>query len=100
MNKKRGKRNKIIGLIRRFSVCLPRKALLTIYKSLVRPHLNYCDILYDKTSNVNIESKIEKVQYKTCITITSAVQGTSREQLYDELGLKLTSTTKLFFAIK
>ena len=29
---------KLIGIIRRLSVSLPRKALLTIYKSFVRPH--------------------------------------------------------------
>ena len=78
--------NKIIGLIRRPSACLPRKALLTIYKSFVRPHLDYGDILYDKPGNLNFESKIEKVQYKACIAITGAIQGTSRERLYDELG--------------
>ena len=79
--------NKIIGLIRRLSACLPRKALLTIYKSFVRPHLDYGDILYDKPGNLNFESKIEKVQYKACIAITGAIQGTSRERLYDELSL-------------
>ena len=79
--------NKTIGLIRRLSVCLPRKALLTIYKSFVRPHLDYDDILYDKPGNLNFESKTEKVQYKACIAITGAIQGTSRERLYDELGL-------------
>ena len=79
--------NKIIGLIGRLSVCLTRKALLTIYKSFVRPHLDYGDILYDKPGNLNFESKIEKVQYKACIAITGAIQGTSRERLYDELGL-------------
>ena len=41
--------NKIVWLITRLSVCLPRKALLTIYKSVVRPHLGYGDILYDKS---------------------------------------------------
>ena len=34
--------NKIIELIRRLFVYLPRKAVLTIYKSFVRPHLDYC----------------------------------------------------------
>ena len=77
----------LIGLIRILSVCLPRKALLTIYKSFVRPHLDYGDILYDKPGNLNFESKIEKVQYKACIAITGAIQGTSRERLFDELGL-------------
>ena len=78
--------NKIKGIIRRLSVCLPRKVLLTIYKSFVRPHLNYSDILYDKLANLNSESKIEKVQYKACVAITRAIQGPSRKQLYDELG--------------
>ena len=52
--------NKTIGLIRRLSVCLPRKALLTIYECFVRPHLDYGDILYDKPSNLIFESKTEK----------------------------------------
>ena len=32
--------NRIIGLIRRLSISLPRNALLIIYKSFVRPHLD------------------------------------------------------------
>ena len=79
--------NKIIGFIRRLSVYLPRKALLTIYKSFARLHLYYVHILYDKLGNLNFESKIEKIQYKACIAITGALQRTSRERLYDELGL-------------
>ena len=34
--------NKIIGLI------LSKKSLLNIYKSFVRPNLDYADIIYDK----------------------------------------------------
>ena len=40
--------NKLIGVIRRLPVHLPRTALLTIYKSFMRPNLDYGDILYDK----------------------------------------------------
>ena len=79
--------NKIIGLIRRLSATLPRNALVTIYKIFIRPHLNYGDILYDKPSNDNFQNKMEKVQYRTCLAITGGIQGTSRERLYDELGL-------------
>ena len=43
--------NKLIGLIRRLSVNLPRNALLAIYKFFIRPHLDYGDILYDKPNN-------------------------------------------------
>ena len=45
---------------------------------------NYGDIIYDKPHN---ESSI---QYKACIAITGAVQRTSRDNLYHELGLGLT----------
>ena len=63
--------NKMIGLIRRLSVNLPRNALLTIYKSFIRPHLDYGDILYEKPRNDSFQNRMEKVQ----------------ERLYDELGL-------------
>ena len=79
--------NRIIGVIRRLSVTLPRNALLTIYKSLVRPHLDYGDILCDKPNNEIFQNKLEKVQYRAYLAITGTVQGTSRTKLYDELGL-------------
>ena len=41
------KANKAIGVIKKFSNILPRDPLLTIYKSFVRPNLDYDDIIYD-----------------------------------------------------
>ena len=45
-----------------------------------------------------------KVKYKACIAITGTIQGTSREQLYDELGLMPLSKrrwyNKLIFSYK
>ena len=87
VNQKIKKCNNLIGLIRRLSVHLPRNALLTIYKSFVRPNLDYGDILYDKPDNQSFQSKLEKVQYRACLPITNAIQGTSKERIYDELGL-------------
>ena len=66
--------NKLIGLIRRLSVNHPRKALLTIYKAIIRPHLDYGDVLYDKPNNENFQDKIEKVQYRACLAIAGAMQ--------------------------
>ena len=77
----------MIGVIRRLSVNLPRNALLAIYISFIRPHLDYGDILYDKPSNDNFQDKMEKVQYRASLAVTGGIQGTSRERLYDELGL-------------
>ena len=78
---------RMIGIIKRLSVSVPRKALLTIYKSFIRPHLDYGDILYDKPENQNFQNKLEKVQYKACLAITGAIQGNSGQKIYDDLGL-------------
>ena len=80
VNQKIKKCNKLIGLIRRLSVHLPRNALLAIYKSFVRPNLDYGDILYDKPDNQNFKSKLEKVQYRACLAITNAIQGTQKKE--------------------
>ena len=63
----------MIGLRRRLSVNLPRNALFTIYKSFIRPHLDNGDILYDKPSNVNFQSKMGKVQYRACLAIIGGI---------------------------
>ena len=43
------KTRKIIGLIRKLRLIIPRAALLIIYKSFFRPHLDYGDVIYDRT---------------------------------------------------
>ena len=43
--------NKTISLLRKLQNNLPRVSLITIYKSFVRQHLDYGDILYDQTFN-------------------------------------------------
>ena len=43
--------NKTISLLRKLQNNLPRAPLTTIYKSFIRPHLDYGDILYDQTFN-------------------------------------------------
>ena len=37
---------------------------------------------------MSFKNKVENVQYRACIAITGAIQGTSRERLYRELGLE------------
>ena len=39
--------NKTIGLLRKLQDTLPRTLLITIFKSFIRPHLDYGDIIYD-----------------------------------------------------
>ena len=39
----------------------PNEQALTIYKSFIRPHLDYGDILYDKPDKRNFQNKKEKI---------------------------------------
>ena len=47
---------KMIGVIKRLSVNLPCDALLKIYKSFIKPHLDYGDIIYDKLNEEHHEN--------------------------------------------
>ena len=80
--------NKIIGLLRKLQNTLPRPSLLTIYKSFIRPHLDYGDIIYDQVYNASFQQKAESIQYNAAIAITGAIRGTSKEILFEELGLE------------
>ena len=78
---------KIIGLNKKLSIHLPREALLRIYKSFVRLNMDYGNIIFDKPNNESFKSRTESIQYKVCVAITGAIQGSSREYLHRELGL-------------
>ena len=76
--------NKTIGLLRKLHRILLRSPLLTIYKSFIRPHLDYGDIIYDQAYNASFYQKLGSVQYNAAL----AIRGTSKEKLYNELGLE------------
>ena len=80
--------NKTYINVRKFQNILPRSALLTIYKCFVRTHLDYGDIIYDQAFNNSFHQKIESLQYNAALAITGAIRGTSREKIYQELGLE------------
>ena len=88
--------NNLIGRIKHLSFNLPCKSLLTIYKSCVRPHPDYGEIIYDNPENETLINKLEKVQYQACLVITGAFQGTSFQRLYRELGLECLQTRRWY----
>ena len=80
--------NKTIGLLRKLQNTLPRPSLLTIYKSFIRPHLDYGNVMYDQAYNVSFQQKVESIQYNAAVAITGTMRGTSKEKLFEELGLE------------
>ena len=69
--------NKTIGLLWKLQNILPRGPLLRIYKSLIRPHLDYRDVIYyqyDQHYNNSFQQKLDSVQYNAALAITAAIR--------------------------
>ena len=47
--------NKSIGLLRKLQTILPRRSLVIIYKSFIRAHLDYGDIIFDQAFNKSFQ---------------------------------------------
>ena len=88
------KTTKGIGILRKLRHYIPRKSLLTIYKSFIRSHIDYADVIYDQPNNTTFTDKIESIQYNASLAITGAIRGTSKEKLYQELGLEYLSSRR------
>ena len=80
--------NKTIELLSKLQNILPRSALLTTYKTFIRLHLDYGDIIYDQVYNASFHQKLELLWCNICLAITGAIRGTSKGKLYEELGLE------------
>ena len=63
---------KDIGIIKKLSKTLPRHYLCYI----VRPHLDYGDVICDQPNNENFTQKIERIQCNAPLAITGAIKGT------------------------
>ena len=61
---------------------------MTIYKAFLRPLIDYGDIIHDQPQKESLCEKLKSVQYKAVLAITDAIQGTSRDKIYQELGLE------------
>ena len=53
------------------------------------PSADYGHIIYDQLQNHFLCEKLESVQYKAAVANTGAMQGTSRDKIYQELGIEL-----------
>ena len=117
INEKIVKTKKTIGIIKHLSKYLPIKTLKIMYKSLVRPHFDYCSEIFHippsnngsfdnvnyhvhNISSLNVHmAKIESVQYQAALAITGTWQGTSRAKLYKELGFASLSDRRSLYRL-
>ena len=75
---------------------MPCDSLFTIYKSFIKPYLDYADVIYDKPSITTFSNQIESAQYNTALEIIGIIRGTSKEKLYQELGFGVMKERRWF----
>ena len=68
--------NTYIRLIRKLQKCLPRESLVIIYKSFIRSHLDYGDVIFDQAYNKSFHENLESLQFNTSLATTGTIRGT------------------------
>ena len=77
---------KKLGIIRKARNFLDRSPSIILYKSLVLPHLDYCDIVYCNMSNANLQ-KLQVLQNGACRTLLLADQWAPIVEMHNELKM-------------
>ncbi len=80
------KASKKLGVLRRAREFLNKSTKILLYKSLVLPHLDYCDLVYMCTKEQNLQ-KLQQIQNCACRIILKADNYTSISTLHSELQL-------------
>ena len=76
-----------VHTLKRIRYNIPKMTALTIYKSLVRPVMEYGDVLFDNMP-LFLCIKLDKIQREAMITIIRAFRITSTSALESELSLE------------
>lgn len=75
---------------------IPRNMLLNIYTMYVKPHLDYCDAVYDGALSEFDKSRLEKAQKRAARLITGTPRRTPTVGLMKELGWSSLSERRHF----
>lgn len=86
------KANRILGMIRRTITSRSKKIILQMYKSLVRPHLDYCGVVWRPYLQKDIK-RVENIQRRTTKLIKECV-GKSYEERLKEVKLTTLETRR------
>ena len=79
------KASKCVGLLRNICRDVPRQCLEILYKSMIRPILEYGNIIYDGSPDT-VTSRLENTQRQAALTCTGAYRHTNHETLLNELA--------------
>ena len=103
INEKIATARKGIGIIKHLAPYLPLKSRDQIYKMYVRPHLDYCDIIFHNPvvqnefdSSLTLSYQMERTQYQAALAVSGTWKGTNRENIYEELGWETLNHRRFF----
>ena len=70
-----------------------RNTLDKLYKSLIRPLMEYADVVWDSCCD-NVSDLLKSVQYEFAKIVTGAMKGTERQRLLEELAWERLKTRR------
>ena len=79
------KASRCIHFINNVKFLLPRGSLSSLYKTMVLPIIEYCDVIYDNCT-IRQSLALEQVQRRAALVCTGAYRHTSNDLLLAELG--------------
>ena len=77
---------KKLGILYKSKDDLDRSTKILLYKSLILPHIDYCDLVYMNTTEKNL-NKLQMIQNCACRIILGADNDTSVQHMHQELDL-------------
>ena len=92
------KASKRLNFLRGLKFKISREVLDKLYKSLIRPIIEYTDVLSDGCHDKECEL-LEPVQYEAAKVVTGSMWGTSRQALLIELGWDDLKTRRLIHKV-
>ncbi len=87
-----------VGLLKKVRHYIHHSTALTLYKSLVLPHIDYCDVVY-MTAKQEALNKLQLVQNVACRTLLLADRYSSTKEMHIELNLHLLCERREFHFI-
>lgn len=77
--------SKGLGMMRRMKAFAPKSILITVYKSLILPYLDYCCLVWDSASNYLLD-KLQKMQNRAARIITGSSYEVRSSELLNDLN--------------
>ena len=74
-----------IGALKRIKYCVPFSTILTLFKSLIEPHFDYCCIVWGNC-NKGLSDKLQKLQTRAARVLLNATYDSNADQLFEVLG--------------